>query len=277
MCWRCQEGIPHPRSWLSPFRPSWRSEKPACPSAQSTVRHLAGRFWWERSTSRYWGGWDTLVGKNCIPAKPNKAGSHGTSSTWAPSPWQRPTAPDEARSHSGGIGGTPNPVLGVQGDRGNPKASCGGARLLGRAGRTHWGPRSLCRGGQRGTRAFCAWDGGAAAPGLQQPQTWLSPAHLAQVGGGNAGPVQEECLDADPVPVQRLPCNGDGGGPAQPRPPWRNHKELPKRQRGADMVGQNREPRGADLGPCPAPAAWCRCSGQRRAPGDLTPFPAGSG
>lgn len=28
--------------------------------------------------------------------------------------------------------------------------------LLGRAGRTHWGHQSLCRGGQRGTRALCS-------------------------------------------------------------------------------------------------------------------------
>lgn len=49
----------------------------------------------------------TQLGKSC-----NKAWSHGTSSTQAPSPWEGPRAPGEARNHSGR---TPNPAPGVQG------------------------------------------------------------------------------------------------------------------------------------------------------------------
>lgn len=75
-----QEGIPHLCSQLSPFRPSWRSLNPACPSAQRTVRHFAGRFCWERSTSRYCGRTGHSR-EELQPIPPNRAWSHGTSST----------------------------------------------------------------------------------------------------------------------------------------------------------------------------------------------------
>lgn len=87
-----------------------------------------------------------------------------------------------------GTGGTPNPALGVQGCWVGQAEPTGDTSPSAREGRE--------------VQGLCAWDAGAALPGLQHPQTWLGPAHLAQVGGGNPGPVQEKRLDADPVPVQ---------------------------------------------------------------------------
>lgn len=57
--------------------------KPACPSAHRMVRHLAGLFWWERSSSRYCGEqgaaaqWDVRL--SICPSDQRVALSHGTS------------------------------------------------------------------------------------------------------------------------------------------------------------------------------------------------------
>lgn len=92
-------------------------------------------------------------------------------------------------------------------------------------------------------------EGPGAAPAVAQHQH-THPAHLAQVRGGDFGPVQQHRLDADPVPVQGLPWKSrEGCAQTQPRAGtrwsfsprtmllrWgpRGPAPLPERRRGAD-------------------------------------------
>lgn len=340
-------GRPGCRSRLSPFRPSWRSVNPACPSAQRTVRHFAGLFWWDRSTSKYWGeGEDTLIEKRLSPShpsaianEPGAASPRGAASAtgprrlhrapaWQgaapragqspPAPREGPSAPGEDRSRGGwGPAGPQTPALGKQScrhhavldgsrataaaithsarlpaakerDPRSPHLSHGcltahpkGGRILlpPRAaesehelrarsltkshGRTlvltasvahlgegrYWRYWSLCVGRERReAQGLHVWDnpdssqrtrltamdvhrrpraGGSAGWEEEQhhraygicPESARKPrypAHLAQVHGGDFGPVQKHRLDADPVPVQRLPWNRAQEGPPQP-------------------------------------------------------------
>lgn len=113
-------GCPAQCSRLSPFRPSWRSAYPACPSAHRTVRHFAGLFCWDRSTSRYWGEGETRESRRAL-ARPSPVPAASLSPD-SPCPgllwrsWAGPGAVPGCRScsHAGtplehGTEGTPQP------------------------------------------------------------------------------------------------------------------------------------------------------------------------
>lgn len=111
--------------------------------------------------------------------------------------------------------------------------------------RRDWRPWSLLAQGSS-RHGGCETPGGSSA-------ALPVPAHLAQAGRGDLGPVQEQGLDADPVPVKGLPWNT---AHASARPP------------SAPGEPQRRDPLPA---PGSSPARWGRPapgSSARRSPMD---------